>query len=140
MVFIARPNTLRSLVLALALTLALTMLLSACKGDRGNDGGVLGLFTWSGDVVSVDMSNFGVTSTGNHPASGVVQQLTTMSATSGTLVALNVVVQANPAETTEFLFFDVDVEDGEEKTLLFDFTGDQLTVSELAQTLTGAAF
>ena len=109
------------------------------------EGDLSAKFAWDSSVTEMTLTGLNVSVENSLPDPNTLYQIATGAATllwrtSGTLVALNVVVQANPAETTEFLFFDVDVEDGEEKTLLFEFTGDQLTVSELAQTLTGAAF
>jgi hypothetical protein len=109
------------------------------------EGKLFAQFTWDSSVTEMTLTGLNVSVESSLPDPDTLYEIemgeaTLLWRTSGTLVALSVVVEPNPAETTEFLFFDVDVAEGEEKTLLFEFTGDQLTVSELAQTLTGAAF
>jgi hypothetical protein len=149
-----RPNILHGIVLALALLLAL----SACKGDRGDDGAVLGLFTWSGDVLSIDMSNFGVSSTGNHPASGVFQQLTTSTGVvtwssdwQGSEVNYAASLEEHPSrgeegETGLLPNFLVEVppltakdgEDGVDRSLRFDFEQDKLRIYIIGTAMTAS--
>lgn len=117
------------------------ILMASCDASPGV---VNARFSFDSTVTEMTLTELGVPVENSLPAAGTTFELALGEATilwqaSGTSYSLDLAINGNPARTTEFMLVDFPLKDGGEKILLFEFAGDQLTVSELSETYTGAS-
>lgn len=118
------------------------LLAGACDGDVGP---VHGQFSWDSSVTEMTLTGLNVDVENALPDADISYALALGPATilwqaDGVSLSLEVVIKANPAITSEVIEVDLKTADGEDKNLLFEFAGDQLTILELTDTFTGTAF